>query len=75
MIFFNFNTRHTFLDFSGTKGNVFLNSILTKILQMKASFFRIFNFKISQIFENFKFNRSVFDEPTKPDRTSFVSFR
>jgi hypothetical protein len=47
----------------------FFNSVLTQILKMKASFFRIFYFKISQIFENFKFNRSVFGEPI-----SFVGF-
>jgi hypothetical protein len=37
--FFDFNIRLTFLDFSSTKGNIFLNSVLTKILQMKLSCF------------------------------------
>jgi hypothetical protein len=40
--FFYFNTHRTFLDFYRTKSNIFLNSVLTKILQMKASFLRFF---------------------------------
>jgi hypothetical protein len=33
-----------------------------------------FLFQISQIFEIFKFDRLIFDEPAKLDRTGFVSF-
>jgi hypothetical protein len=68
--------------FSTTKDNKIFNSVLTKILKMKASFFRVFYFKFSQIFEisnstgRFLVNRqnwtgpvlSVFGEQTKLDR-------
>jgi hypothetical protein len=67
LIFFTFNNRTNLLDFSRTKDNEFLNSVLTKILKMKASFFRIFISKFLIFFEIFKFNRLVFGEPTKPD--------
>jgi hypothetical protein len=43
------------------------NLILTKNLEIDSSFFIIFYFKI---FKKFKFNRPIFDEPTKTDRRS-----
>jgi hypothetical protein len=48
------------------KYDEFFNSVLTKILKMTARFFRIFYFK------NFKFNRLIFGQPTKP--TDFLDF-
>jgi hypothetical protein len=47
------------------------NSVLTKNLEINASFL---GFLFFQIFKNFKFNRSVFDELTKPDQTGFINF-
>jgi hypothetical protein len=59
LVFFTLHRWTDFLNFSRTE-NEFLNSIFTKILKMKSSFFRNFYFKIYQIFKNFKFNQSVF---------------
>jgi hypothetical protein len=45
IVFFNFNTCRTFLDFSRTQYDKFLNSVLTTIFKMKPSFFMIFSKK------------------------------
>jgi hypothetical protein len=51
----------------------FLNSVLTKNLEVDSSFFRIF-YLFFQIFENFKFDRLIFQKPEKPVSTGFSSF-
>jgi hypothetical protein len=62
-VFSALNSRTNFLNFSKMKGNEFLNSVLTKILKMKSSFFRIFILKfvkflkISNSIGQFSLNR------------------
>jgi hypothetical protein len=42
-----------------TRSFKFLNNVLTKNLKIDSNFLELFYFKISQMFENFKFNRPI----------------
>jgi hypothetical protein len=68
-LFFPFNRQTKFLNFSCTKGNDFLNSVLTKILKMKASFLGFF---ISKFLKFLKTSNSTsrfsMIRQTRPDR-------
>jgi hypothetical protein len=61
LAFFALHRQTDFLDFSRTKGNKFLNSIFTKILKMKSSFFGFLfqNLKISNLTDRFSWKLSV----------------
>jgi hypothetical protein len=69
--FFSFSNIFYFIEFYSTCYFEFLNSILTKIFEIDSSFFRIFYFKMFQLFENCKFDRPVFGKPVP---TGFAHF-
>jgi hypothetical protein len=72
--FHDFYTILHFDEFCRTCCFEFLNSVLTKNLEMDSSFFRIFYFKCFQIFENFKFDRLVFRKPVHKNQPVFERF-
>jgi uncharacterized UBP type Zn finger protein len=69
--FFASNNWTNFLNFSRMKGNEFLNFVLTKILKMKSSFFRILISKFVK-FLKIQIQSVGFAKPMKLDRTGFV---
>jgi hypothetical protein len=72
--FHNFYTILHFDKFCRMRCLDFLNSVLTKNLKMDSSFFRIFYFKIVQIFEILKFNQLVFRKPVNRSSPVFEQF-
>jgi hypothetical protein len=72
-LFHNFYTILHFDEFCRTRCFEFLNSVLTKNLEMDYSFFRLFISKFLN-FWNFKFDRSVFKKLVKPILTSVFDF-
>jgi hypothetical protein len=66
--FFYLKSPSNLHEFSRMKYFEILNSVLTKNIEINASFLGFF------ISKSFEFNRSTFDEPTKPNWTGFIGF-